>query len=394
VDIDRFTSSPVGHLVPISGYDPRFGEDYEHWAYIPDPLPVELGLSQETWRAIADAMLAIGRLDQASYQVPDTSILRRPTLRREAQSTSALEGTIAPLEDVLEIDPGDPDADQSPELAEVLNYVRTAEYAYDWVGVQRPITLALLLELHQLLIAGTQADGPETGRVRSQQVVIAPPGTHIRDARFVPPPGGEQLEVMLRDWVAWIESPSSMRSPLLAAALAHYQFETLHPFHDGNGRLGRLVIVLQLLRGGLLRDPLFTVSPWFEARRREYQDQLMRVSEEGGWDSWVSFFVEGIRAQAASSAAKVADLLAYRDQTRALARQHGLKGVAIDIIEDLIARPVITISSVAARYQPRTPQAVGNAVRRLADLGVLTEITGRQYGRVFASTPVVQILQS
>jgi Fic family protein len=394
VDEALFRDSPVGGVVPIRGPDPRFNEEYDHWAFVPAPLPVDVNLSGATWRVVGEAMLALGQLDQAGRQVTDSFILRRPTLRREAQSTSALEGTVAPLEDLLELDPDDSGGSQSPELTEVLNYVRAAEYAYAWVAEDRPISPSLLFDLHRLLVRGTKSDGTDAGQIRGHQVVIGPPGTRVQDSRFVPPPPGLDLNASFRDWAAWVERPRPRGDVLVAAALGHYQFETLHPFNDGNGRLGRLVIVLQLLRSGALSEPLLTVSPWFEARRREYQDNLQRVSETGDWDRWVCFFVEGIRAQAESTTAKVTALLAYRDRIRTSARSNGLKGVAIDIIEDMIAWPVVTISAIAARHQPITSQAVGNAVKKLVEMGVLVETTGRSYGRVFAAPRVMEIIAS
>jgi Fic family protein len=183
-------------------------------------------------------MLSLGRLDQAGRQIREPALLRRPTLRREAQSTSALEGTYAPLSEVLEVDPDEVQpASQSPELREVLNYVRAAEHAYAVVR-ERGITLGLLREIHQLLVAETPADGPMAGRVRDHQVVVGPSRGRVRDARFVPPPPGPELEIALRDWAGWVEAPSEL-PVVVRAALAHYQFEALHPFNDGNGRIGR-----------------------------------------------------------------------------------------------------------------------------------------------------------
>jgi len=384
-------SSPVGQLVPISGHDGRFGEDYDHWAFVPDPLPTLVDLSPATWRLVGDAMLSLGRLDQAGRQVPNPALLRRPTLRREAQSTSALEGTYAPLSEVLEADPDDlHPTPRSPELREVLNYVRAAEHAYAVVR-EREISVGLLGELHRLLVAGTAADGSMAGTVRTHQVVIGPPGSRVTEARFVPPPPGLDLEIGLRDWVDWVEGPSQL-PVVVRAALAHYQFEALHPFNDGNGRIGRLLIVLQLLRGGVLHEPLLTVSPWFEARRREYQDRLRGVSETGSWDAWVAFFADGVAAQAASTTEKVSQLLVYQEQTRALARQRGIRGVAIDVIEGLIARPILT-SGWLADVHGVTRQAAINAIGRLVDAGILRETTGGEYGRVFAADAVIQILE-
>ena len=391
MDVAALHSSPIGTLVPIRGHDGRFSEDYDHWAYMPEPLPSIVELSAQTWRVVSEAMLNLGRLDQAGRQIPNPGLLRRPTLRREAQSTSALEGTYAPLSAVLEVDPDDAEpASQSPELREVLNYVRAAEYAYGEVK-ERGISVGLLRNVHRLLVAGTRADGAMAGAVRDHQVVIGPPGSRVGDARFVPPPPGTDLEIALREWAEWVDGSSEL-PVVVRAALAHYQFEVLHPFNDGNGRIGRLVIVLQLLRDGVLYEPLLTVSPWFEARRREYQDRLGRLSENGDWDDWVAFFAAGVSAQATATTEKVRQLLAYQEETRARARTQGLRGLATDLVESLIARPILTTGWVAAGYDV-SRQAATSAIARLVDAGILVETTGRSYGRVFAAEAVIRILE-
>jgi Fic family protein len=391
VEVERFRRSPNGHVERIRGHDARFAEDYDHWAFMPDPLPETVELSQSTWRIVAQAMLSLGRLDQAGIQVPDPALLRRPTLRREAQATSALEGTYAPLSEVLEADPDDADRPaRSPELREVLNYVRAAEYGYAAV-VDRRVTLGLLLDLHRLLVTDTPADGSMAGCIRDHQVVIGRRGCRVPEARFVPPPPGPGLDVAVRQWIDWTAKRQDV-PPLVRAALGHYQFETLHPFNDGNGRIGRLLIVLQLLQDGVLREPLLTVSPWFEARRRDYQDQLERVSASGDWDPWVAFFADGIGAQAEATARMVGELLAFQEDARAQAHSAGVRGVALEIIDGLIARPVLTAAWVAAQHGVSRQTATA-AVARLAAVGVLTETTGRAYGRVYSCDEVVRIIE-
>lgn len=388
--VERFRDSPVGALVPINGYDPRFGEDYEHWAFVPHPLPDEVTLGARSWALVAEAMLSIGRLDQAGRQIPNPALLRRPTLRREAQSTSALEGTYAPLTEILEVDPDDVPR-RSPELLEVLNYVRAAEHAFAVIA-DRPLTLQLILELHQLLVSGAHSDGRDAGKVRSHQVVVGAASGRVRDARFVPPPPGPDLEAGLRTWVDWVNSRRPAMPPVVSAALAHYQFETLHPLNDGNGRVGRLVIVLQLMLTGALREPLLTVSPWFEARRSDYQDELQRVSETGDWDRWVGFFATGLRDQADDTTRRIDELVALHDRAKELCRANNIRGVALDVAEGLIARPIITPSWVKRHYGVSYP-AANKAVARLENLGLVRETTGGNYGRVFAADDVLRILE-
>lgn len=392
MEVERFQKSPVGELVPISGSDSRLGETYEHWAFVPHPLPDELDLASATVDAVADAALALGRLDQAGVQLPNAGLLRWPTLRREAQSTSALEGTYAALTDVLAADL-DIGAPKTPELREILNYVTAAEYAYLRVGVDgRQINRGLLCEIHALLMDGVGQGQADAGNVRDIQVVIGA-GGRVEDARFVPSPPGNHLGTGLSDLFDWLNRPQRRAArAVVDSALGHYQFETLHPFHDGNGRIGRLMIVLQLLAAGVLSEPLFTVSPWFEARRSAYQAELLNVSATGDFDRWIRFFCEGVRAQAEASASKITDLLAFQHDAVATVRGGGRHNLAVDIAADLIERPVLTVSGAKARYDVSFPTA-NNAIAKLVKLGLLSEITGRTQDRVFRADEVVRILE-
>jgi Fic family protein len=391
VELARFENSPVGRLVRIAGVDGRTMTAYEHAAFVPDPLDGEPELAGATWRQVARAGYALGRLQQAGRQVPAPELLRRPTLRREAQSTSALEGTFAPLQDVLAADLTAL-AGRSGELSEVLNYIEAAEAAFEWMADGRPVTVSMLSELHRVLVRGTSADNDEAGRVRQLQVVIGSPTESLADARYIPPPPGPGLESALHDLVSWLtDRPSRSRDPIVAAAMGHYQFEALHPFNDGNGRIGRLMVVLQLLQDDVLSEPLLSVSPWFERRRGDYQDRLAAVSADGDWDGWISFFAAGLEASAIDTAHRVDRLLAVQGDYLQRVRAAGVAGLARDITETLIAYPYLTVRAVAERTG-KTFQAANTAVSRLVELGVLTERTGRSQGRLFEASAVVDVL--
>ena len=371
MDADRFRASPVGSLTPISGTDGRTGEPYEHVAYVPNPLPSELELTQRTWLAIADANYALGQLQQGARLVPDPRLLRRPALRREAQSTSALEGTFAPIEEVVTADILDRDSG-SAALHEVWNYIKAADFAFDSIS-SRPVSVRLLCELHQMLVAGTEADGPQAGLVRTVPVAIGTPGRPITEARFVPPPPGLALEASVGEMVDWLRSPPEGMDPVVAAALTHYQFETLHPFNDGNGRIGRLLIVLQLLMYGRIDHPVLTVSPWFESRRTQYQDALADVSASGNWDPWVAFFAEGIGASARDTTRRLEGLLETRAEYSAQLQAANVRGGVIrDIAEIVIQDPIVTIPYLVSKTGKTYP-AVKSAVMKLLEMGILKE---------------------
>lgn len=390
MDLEAFEDSPAGILVPISGTDPRTGDHYDHKAFLPNPLPSETPeLSGETWELVTEASLALGRLDQAGHQVPNPGLLRRPSIRREAVSTSALEGTYAPFQEVLEADIDEEATEPSPALREVLNYVRVAELALDWIA-ERPISVGMLCDLQRLLVKGTSGETEQAGRIRDVQVVVGPPGSRVEDARYVPPPPGDQLRAGLDAWEAWLTDHDM--NPVVAVALAHYQFEALHPFSDGNGRIGRLVVVLQLLREEVLHHGLLTISPWLEQRRPQYQDRLLSLSQTGVYDPWVRFIAAALRERADAATSQVERLLRFEQSMKELARSYPFRGVAAVIAQDLIGRPFVTPSAAARLYGVTYP-AANNAVARLVEAKVLREVTGRRYGRVFIAPEVLAILE-
>ena len=388
MDEQRFRTSPTGSLVPINGVDGRTGEPYEHFAFVPEPLTELPSLGSETWMRVARASHALGRLEQGSQLTPTPGLLRAPPLPREAQSTSALEGTYAPLDEVLAAEVLDLNT-RSAAMSEVLNYVEAAEIAFSWV-VDRPVTVGLVEHLQSVLVRGTEADTREAGAIRTVPVAIGTRGGSIYDARFVPMPPGSALETGFRDLLDWIDREDvSGRDPVVNAAMAHYQFETLHPFNDGNGRLGRLLIVLQLLRSGTLSEPILSVSPWFEARRERYQDALAAVSADGAWDPWIRFFAEGIEQSALDASARMADLLELLAVHRDRIRSAGARGVVLDIADLLVGTPFVTVPFLAAQTG-KTYQAASNAVNRLVELGILQEVEQRGT-RVFRATEVLRI---
>lgn len=390
MDVGRFRKSPIGNLVRIRGVD-GLKREYDHFSYVPHPLGDEPELNNSAWHAVGRANRALGALDMASRQVPNPALIRTPMIRREAQSTSALEGTYAPLDRVLAVDDAS-DRPKGAELSEVMNYVEVADQAFDWVQAGRRITPGLLTDLHKILVRGTAADTDDAGAIRSLQVVIGSRGADITAARFIPQPPGIELETAIRDLLDWInETPSGGRDPVIAAALAHYQFETIHPFNDGNGRLGRLLIVLGLMRDGVIAEPLLSVSPWFEARRDVYQDQLARLSETGDWSGWVEFFAEGIAASAQETAALVDDLLDVSQRHMDTLRKASATGVILDIAGSLLAGPIVTKTRLAKKFN-KSYQTVSNAVAKLQQLGILEDYPFEATQQTFIASDIFGIL--
>lgn len=382
----------MGHLVPIVGPDPLTHEMVEGLAFLPLPLPESLNLSTQTWTVVNAATAALARLDGAARLIPKPSLLRRPALRREAQSTSALEGTYAPFAEVLAANSEDREH-MSAELREVLNFEAMAELAFSWPE-SRPLTLGMLGELQRMLVRGTASELGDAGGLRDRIVVIGSPGRRLEDARFVPPPPGDQLRGGLESLLTWMESPPALPT-VVQSAMAHYQFESLHPYSDGNGRLGRLLVIVHLLRGALIREPLLVVSPWFERRREEYQSALLELSCTGNWDAWIGFFAEGVAASAKESQDKVERLVSLQLQLRATVQMAGKRGAAERLAGDLVGLPFVSRPEVARRYGLTGPGAT-NAIHTLEKLGILEPVPLRTVKRaqVYRAPAVIDVLSS
>jgi Fic family protein len=277
------------------------------------------------------------------------------------------------------------------DVREVLNYVVAAEEGLRWVR-ERPITLGLVERLQKTLVADTPSEHRDAGRVRDRQVVVGARGSSIRKSRFVPPPPGDQLRAGLDAWLAWLRDPPADLAPVARAAMAHYQFECLHPFSDGNGRIGRLLIAMQLMQDAVLREPILVVSPWFEARRDECQDGLLDLSRTGRWDDWLMFFAAGVETSADATRNRVESLLAWREETLSRVRAAGISGVAERVAGELIGGPIVRAPTIARRHDI-TPQGAMLALRRLAGLGVVSE--QRLGGRVqFVAAEALDLLRA
>jgi cell filamentation protein, protein adenylyltransferase len=388
VQVERFQTSPIGRLVPIQGHDARLGRDYDHFAYVPDPLPQGIILAQSTYSLLSEADRALGGLDAKTELLPNPRLLVRPALTKEAVATSALEGTYAPLSDVLEADYIKA-ATPSSEVREIRNYIMAATRGLELIAT-RPICVSMLSELQRILVQGTRGDSYDSGQLRERQVCIGDEGLGIEDSRFVPPPQGELLSSGMDDWEKWINSDIDI--PLLVkAAVGHYQFETLHPFSDGNGRLGRLVITLQIMQAGALKYPILNLSTWLEPRRTQYIDHLLDVSATGDFDPWVAFFAQAVKARADAASEAISKLLAIRQEFTDDLRRAGCRGSVVTLAGDLIGFPVLDVPE-ARDLLGVSYQAANSAVGRLVEFGILRQVSRGGYGRVFRCERVFEVI--
>jgi Fic family protein len=396
MDLNQFGAHSAGILVPIAGVDRTYGE-WTHKAFVPNPLPDEMpNLTNKTFMRIADARAALAALDSTAMQLDNPRLLRQPTLRREAQSTSALEGTYAPLSDVLTADEQDV---VDVNLREVMNYVRMADYAYDSLEEGRPLSVIMLCDLQSMLVRRTPHDGPESGQVRSTQVVVGQRAEAQRDqapiyrSRYVPPPPGDDLKALLAELMDWkARDHSGAMDPVAVSGMAHYQFEALHPFHDGNGRIGRFLMTVDLLNAKVLTEPTLTVSPWFEARRTEYYDSLLSVSTESDWNRWLTFFAEGLASSAVSTREQMLALVAVRHAMVEVVRGSSLRaGTAYSLVDYAVAHPSFTVRNVQRDLAVSYGRANG-LVEQLVELGLLQELTVRGTARRIYAPMALDVL--
>ena len=364
------------------------GERYK--AYVPAPLPPEPPLNMEGLsNLLAEASTALGRLDGLAGFLPDVSLFIYMYVRKEAVLSSQIEGTQSTLSDLLLYENRQAPGVPLEDVQEVSNYVAGLNHGLDRIREGFPLCLRLLREIHEILLSGGRGNAKRPGEFRKSQNWIG--GSRPGNARFVPPPPeclGEALgalEKFLHD---------DGRTPvLIKAALAHLQFETIHPFLDGNGRIGRLLITLLLCVQGVLKEPILYLSLYFKTRRSDYYDQLQRVRETGDWEEWVRFFLMGVIETAGQGVAAARNILDLFEKDRA--RIEGLNAVSpalLKVFTDLQKRPVTSAKEIAARTGLTLP-TVNTALKRLASIGVAEEITGRQRDRVFAYKEYLGILQ-
>jgi len=332
--------------------------------------------------------MEIGRLQECLRRLPRPEILLRPSLAREAKSTSALEGTYAPLQEIFE---GDylQLSQMSAAVREIRNYMEAAHRGLELIKT-KPIIINILSELQGILVEGTRGGEINQGEVRTGPVIIGDESKPVNEARFIPPPAGDELSNALSDWEKWINAENDL-SPIIKMALGHYQFETLHPFADGNGKVGRLVITLQFVELFLLNPPLLNLSEWFNSDKDKYKDGLLALSQNGNFDRWVSFFCEAIIGQVTIEINRIEKLLEFRDNLLIKLKLVKQRGMVLELPELLIAHPVVSINKVAVdlgvTYRPARL-----VVLKLVSMGVLREITGRKYRKLYICTEVFNLL--
>lgn len=362
-------------------------------AFVPRPLPPNppLRMDDELTMLLSEADRALGRLDGASELLPDVDLFVYMYVRREAVLSSQIEGTQASLVDLLEFESERATAQTPDDVAEVANYVAAMNLGLERLS-ELPVSLRLIREIHARLLEGVRGGERTPGEFRTSQNWIGAANSALADATFVPPPPGE-LMTALGDWERFLHDPSPM-PVLIRVALAHAQFETIHPFLDGNGRVGRLLITFLLCERGILRQPLLYLSHYLRRRRTEYYDRLQAVRDAGDWEGWVRFFLRGVRDVSTESTATARRLTALREQHRDLVAEHlGRRAVTgWRLLESLYRSPYITVQS-AMPATGLSYQKTNALVQDFARIGLLRELTGRKRDRLYRYEPYLDVFR-
>lgn len=376
---EDFTADSPGEMVAISSANGEAG-----WAYIPYPLPPSIVMDAELTVLHDRAVHALGILNGLGRMLPNPRLLIRPFVRREALASSRIEGTRAEYDQLILHEVVHSEAAIQPDVQEVVNYMQALDAGWNRPS-GRPISVSLIRELHQQLMSGVRGATKHPGSLRSALVLIGGPHDDLLRARFVPPPAS-QIHALLEDLSRFISEPSHLPA-LVRLALAHYQFETIHPFEDGNGRLGRLLMPLMLETWGLMEQPLLYLSEYFEQHRDAYIDHLYAVSQRGAWNEWIAFTLNAVRTQALDAVERGQALLQLREDYRAR-YQRGRSARVLLILDRLFELPTITVTD-AATAAGVTFKAASRNVEQLVSDGILVEWTGQRRNRVYLATGIL-----
>jgi Fic family protein len=369
-------SSPAGQWrTTLEGYR----------AFYPAPLPPEISWTPVLSKELADASYVLGQLAGAGRHLPNPHLLIRPFVRREAVYSSRIEGTQATLGELLAAEAGAVVERSPDDIREVANYVVALEYGLNRLA-DLPLSLRLVRELHERLMSGVRGNTATPGEFRRSQNWIGRPGCGLSAAAYVPPPP-DALPDVLSQWENFMNEQDA--SPLVHAALSHYQFEAIHPFLDGNGRVGRLLIVLLLCARGVLPAPLLYLSAYFEETRDEYYSRLRAVSEAGDWPGWLSYFFRGVERQAQDAlrrALKIGNLIREWRETCAASP------VALRVTDRLAANPFVKTVELSEQMQV-SYNTLSRAVAFLEQKGIVRRLGTNQRNRVFCAADLLEILE-
>lgn len=359
--------------------------------FIPPELPPKINYILLI-KEIGQAREALGELRGLLINVPNFDLLVSPLLTKEAVLSSQIEGTQATLADVLKYEAENKfsqDDKKERDIREILNYRRAIHLAIKELK-KKPIGENFIKKLHFVLLDSVRGSNKDRGNLRRTQVYIAPPGTPIEKATYIPPPITE-LPRLLSNWEKYINSHQE-KDVLVQIGIAHYQFEAIHPFMDGNGRIGRLLIPIFLYQRKILPYPVLYISEYFERYRRQYYDLLNRVSQKGDWESWLKFFLKAVIIQSQRTATIIYQTkFLYEKLKRDISAVNSI--YAVNLLDIIFAKPIITFSSIKNKIKPKSHQTIYNLLEKFVRMKILKPLPGRKRNRIYIFPELLKILE-
>jgi len=377
MDTALFRKSTSGKLVrATNGY----------WAFIPNSLPPKLEWDNALVSVMSRADIALGTLSGLGETLPNPHLLIYPFIRREAVLSSRIEGTQSSLSDLLLFEATQ--VEKQRDVKEVQNYVHAMEYGLKRLN-EFPLSLRFIRELHGMLMQGVRGEHATPGEFRQSQNWIGSAGAALDEATFIPPPVPEMTEC-LNQLEKFLHAETRL-PPLIEAALVHYQFEAIHPFLDGNGRIGRLLVTLLLCQRNVLSKPLLFLSAFFEQHRQEYYELLLKISSMGRWRDWIEFFLRAVTEQSGDAVSRSRHLQELQRNYTQLAREKHLPPTAGQLVDLILMKPVLS-AKTAQEFLKVTYPGAQKAIKALLEVGILTEITGRKRDKAYAANEVLKVL--
>lgn len=360
-----------------------------YWSFIPNPLPPSITYDEKLIELLCEAERLIGELSGTGRLLANPYFLIGPYIRREAVFSSRIEGTQASLSDLFFFEATKSEEPKVPDVREVSNYVSAMEH-----GIYRlnklPLSLRLICEIHKVLMKGVRGEQATPGEPRRRQNWIGPPGCSLIDATFVPPTV-EEMKQALSEWEKYLHSGPKER-PLIQCALMHYQFEAIHPFLDGNGRVGRLLITFLLCERGHLTQPLLYLSAFFDKYRDEYYTRLLKVSQKGDWRGWMEFFLRGVITQcqdAITDSKKILDL--HTEFQKKIEATKRIPETAHRLVDEIFYNPVVSISGLSKKWKVQF-NPVKRGILRLVEVGILHEVTEKKRKKLYVAPKLMELL--
>ena len=359
-------------------------------AFVPAPLPPQIEWTDKLLAILSNADRSLAQLAEVGKSFPAPHVVVRPFIRHEAVLSSRIEGTRTSLQELYTYEARQLPLFENPDAHEVHNYVKALDFGLERLDTL-PVSQRLIRELHAQLMKDVRGEHATPGEFRRSQNWIGAPGATIEKATYVPPPVDEMKNCM-SNLEKYIHAPGKL-PPLVQTGLIHYQFEAIHPFIDGNGRVGRLLVSLLMCAWGLLPQPLLYLSAYFEANRQAYYDHLLAVSQKGSWGNWLGFFLDGVDQQAQEATTRLQRLWNLRLKYAEKFAEERTRETLAQAVDFLIGQPIVTVSQFQEGIGLNNFVTAQRYVDRLIDLGILRQLEGRARNRLFVADEIMEALE-